>query len=159
MQRISQATAIVVRAWGLETVLPSTHGLLILATRAMSDASLSVEFDRIALAEVGAFNKAVDDHLRTGSVQHECVFTELSRRMNIVRNVSNSKHVYSGWRNISRLVETWSDRDLWEAAIQKELSEKASSAPSAAGQASNGTFMFQCNGRGNLVRWMVAFAS
>ena len=159
MERITHATAIVARACGLETVLPSSSGLHILAARAMSDASLSGEFDKIAQKEVDDFNKAVDAYLRDGSLPHECCFTELSRRMIIIRNVSQCKHVYSGWRNISRLVETWADRDLWEACMKKQMSEQASSASCASGRASDGMFMFQRNGRGNLTIWMVAFAS
>ena len=78
----------------------------------MSDASLSVEFDQIAQKEVDDFNKAVEAYSRDGSLPHECCFTELSRRMIMLRNVSQCKHVYIGWRNISRLVETWADRDV-----------------------------------------------
>ena len=57
VERIPQATAIVVRACGLETVLPSTHAFLIMATRAMPDASPFIELDRLSQAEVVAFNK------------------------------------------------------------------------------------------------------
>ena len=143
METITHATALAARACGLETVLLSSNGLHILAARAMSDASLSVEFDQIAQKEVDDFNKAVDAYLRDGSLPHECCFTELSRRMIIIRNVSQCKHVYSGWRNISRLVETWADRDLWEACVKKEMSQKASSISCPPGRASSGMFMFQ----------------
>ena len=143
VERMAQATAIVARACGLETVLPISHGLIILAARAMSDASLSVEFDKIAQKEIDDFHKAVDAYLRDGSLPHECCFTELSRRMIIIRNASQCKQVYSGWGNISRLVETWADRDLWEACVKKETAQKASSASCPSGQASSGMFMFQ----------------
>ena len=142
VERIPQATAIVVRACGLETVLPSTHAFLIMATRAMPDASPFIELERLSQAEVVAFNKAVDDYIRSGCVQPQCEFTEICRRMNIIRNVSNCKHVYGGWRTVAQLVETWSERDLWEAAAITEISEKAAWKTWAAGQASNVMFMF-----------------
>jgi hypothetical protein len=143
VETITHATALAARACGLETVLPSSNGLHILAARVMSDASLSVEFDKIAQKEVDDFNKAVEAFSRDGSLPHECCFTELSRRMLIIRDVSQCKHVYSGWRNISKLVETWADRDLWEACVKKETAQKASSASCPSGRASSGMFMFQ----------------
>ena len=70
------------------------------------------EFDQILEQEVLDFNKAVEAYARDESVPHECVFTELSRRMNIIRNASQCTNVYNGWQNLATLVETWSDRDM-----------------------------------------------
>ena len=90
---MSQSTESVARACGLETVLPVSDGLVILAARAMSSASTSIEFDKIAQNEIANFNCAVDAFARDGTLPHECCFTELSRRMNIIRNVSQCQHV------------------------------------------------------------------
>ncbi len=73
VERMTQATAILARACGLETVLPSSDGPHILAARTMSDASLSVEFDQIAPKEVDDFNKAVVAYSRDGSLSRMSV--------------------------------------------------------------------------------------
>jgi hypothetical protein len=100
------------------------HGHIILGIL-MSSASLSLEFDTIVAQERDSFSKDMDAYARDGSLPQECVFTELSRRMTIIRNVSQCPHVYNGWKNISALVETWSDRDMWELCVKKEKSELA----------------------------------
>ena len=159
METITHATALAARACGLETVLLSSNGLHILAARVMSDASLSVEFDQIAQKEVDDFNKAVEAYSRDGSLPHECCFTELSRRMTIIRDVSQCKHVYSGWRNVSKLVETWADRDVWESAMKKHLSEQPSSTSSTTGWVSNGMFTLLHTGSGYFMICMVPLES
>ena len=109
----------------------------------MSSASLSLEFDIIVSRERDSFSQAMDAYSRDGSLPHECVFTELSRRMTIIRNVSQCPHVYNGWKNISALVETWSDRDMWELCVKKEKSELALLASRTTGGTCNGMFTFQ----------------
>jgi hypothetical protein len=109
------------------------EGCAILGVGAMSSAFVSLEFDVLAAKEVDKLNKAIDAYARDGCLPHECVFTELTRRMTIIRNVSQCTHVYNGWKNLSTLMETWMDRDLWEAAARTEILEKASPSPSTSG--------------------------
>ena len=134
------------------------HGLVILGI-SMSSASLSLEFDTIVAQERDSFSKASDAYARDGSLPHECVFTELSRRMTIIRNVSQCPHVYNGWKNIAALVETWSDRDMWEACVKKELSELALLASRTTGGTCNGMFTFQRIGATDYMVCMVPFHS
>ena len=70
------------------------------------------ELEQILEQEVADFNKAVEAYARDQSVPHECVFTELSRRMNIIRNASQCTNVYNGCKKLAMLVETSSDRDM-----------------------------------------------
>ena len=65
---MSQSTASVGRACGLETVLPVSDGLVILAARAMSSASTSIEFGKIAQNKI--VNCAVDAFARDGTLPH-----------------------------------------------------------------------------------------
>ena len=118
-------------------MLPISDGLVILAARAMSEASARTDFDKIAQQEVGDFNNAVDAFARDGSLPHESCFTELSRRMTIIHNVSQCPHLYNGWKNLSGLMETWMDQDLWEAAARTEMKDKASLSPTTSGWMSN----------------------
>ena len=134
------------------------HGLVILGI-SMSSASVSLEFDTIVAQERDSFSKASDAYARDGSLPHECVFTELSRRMSIIRNVSQCPHVYNGWKNIAALVETWSDRDMWEACVKKELSELALLASRTTGGTCNGMFTFQRIGATDYMVCMVPFHS
>ena len=134
--KILQPNAIAAGACGLETFCLS-HRLLILGVGAMSSASSSLEFDDLAAKEMANFNKAIDAYARDGSLPHECVYTELTRRMTIIRNVSQCPHVYNGWKNLSWLMATWMDRDLWEAAARTEMKDKASSSPTTSGWMSN----------------------
>jgi hypothetical protein len=112
----------------------------------MSGAMSISELEQILEQEVADFNKAVEAYARDQSVPHECVFTELSRRMNIIRNASQCTNVYNGWKNLAVLVKTWSDRDMWDLCVKQELSEKQSSASSTTGSSSNGMFTFQLIG-------------
>ena len=117
------------------------------------------ELEHLLEQEVADFNKAVEAYARDQSVPHECVFTELSRRMNIIRNSSQCTNVYNGWKNIAALVETWSDRDMWEACVKKELSELASLASTTTGGTCNGMFTFQRIGATDYMVCMVPFHS
>ena len=94
--------------------------------------------------EEDRFTKASDAYARDGSLPHECVFTELSKRMSIIQNVSRFPlNVYNGWKNVAALVATWSDRDMWEACVKKELSELALLASNTTGGTCNGMFTCQ----------------
>ena len=134
------------------------HGHIILGI-SMSSASLSLEFDTIVAQERDSFSKAMDAYARDGSLPQECVFTELSRRMTIIRNVSQCPHVYNGWKNLSALVETWSDRDMWELCVKKEKSELALLASRTTGGTCNGMFTFQRIGATDYMVCMVPFHS
>ena len=118
------------------------HGHIILGI-SMSSASLSLEFETIVAQERDSFSQVMDAYIRDGSVPQECVFTELSRRMTIIRNVSQCPHVYNGWKNLSALVETWSDRDMWELCVKKQKSEVAVLASRTTGGTCNGMLTFQ----------------
>ena len=134
--KILQPNAIAAGACGLETFCLS-HRLLFLGVGAMSSASSSLEFDGLAAKEKANFNKAIDAYARDGSLPHNCVYTELTRRMTIIRNVSQCPHVYNGWKNLSWLMDTWMDRDLWEASARREMKDKESSSPTTSGWMSN----------------------
>ena len=125
----------------------------------MCSASVSLEFDKIAAQERDRFSKASDAYARDGSLPHECVFTELSRRMSIMRNVSQCTHVYNWWKTVAALVETWSDHDMWEAAVKKELSDLALLASKTTGGTCNGMFMLQHIGATDYMVCMVPFHS
>ena len=125
----------------------------------MSSASLSLEFDIIVSRERDSFSQAQDAYCRDGSLDHECVFTELSRRMTILRNVSQCPHVYNGWKNISALVETWSERDMWELCVKKERSVLAQLAPRTTGGTCNGMVTFQRIGATDYMVCTVPFHS
>ena len=147
------------RGCGLKTVFVYQVGLVLPGVGAMNSASASIEFDIIARKEADKFHMAVDAFARDGSLPHECVFTELSRRMVIIRNVSGCPHVYNGWKNIAALVDTWSDRDKWEAGVAVELREKALSASSPTGSASNCMYTLQRTGATDHIACMVSFQS
>ena len=134
--KILQPNAIAAVACGLEPFCLS-HRLLFLGVGAMSSASSSLEFDGLAAKELANFHKAIDAYARDGSLPHNCVFTELTRRMTIIHNVSQCPHLYNGWKNLSGLMETWMDQDLWEAAARTEMKDKASLSPTTSGWMSN----------------------
>ena len=134
--KILQPNAIAAGACGLE-IFCLSHRLLFLGVGAMSSASSSLEFDGLAAKELANFNKAIDAYARDGSLPHNCVFTELTRRMTIIHNVSQCPHVYNGWKNLSGLMDTWMDRDLWEASARREMKDKESSSPTTSGWMSN----------------------
>ena len=125
----------------------------------MNSAASSIEFDIISCKEAEKFNMAVEAFARDGSLPHECVFTELSRRMNIIGNVTACPHVYNGWKNIAALVDIWSDRGKWEACVAVELREKALSLSPTAGWTSNCMYTLQRIGATDHIACMVLLQS
>lgn len=121
--------------------------------------SPSYKFDKIAAQERDRFSKATDAYARDGSLPHEDVFNELSRRKSIMSMVSQCTHVGNWWKTVAALVETWSDHDMWEAAVKKELSDLALMASKTTGGTCNGMFMFQHIGATDYMVCMVPFHS
>lgn len=126
---------------GLETVLPTSLDAPVAAACAMSDRAPYMDFDKIVRKEVDDFNKAVENFKRDGSLPFECCFTEVSRRLNLIRSVGQNQNVYHVWRTISVLVETWNDRDMWEGCVKNELRGALSSTSTATGGGSSRVFM------------------
>ncbi len=137
---VSDATAIVVSGCGLETVLPVSFDAFLGAAFAMSWASSSAQDGKVEIAkkERFLFNRAVEAYTRDGTLPSECGFNELSRRLTIIRTVCQGQNASKEWSTVSDLVETWVDRDIWEACVRTLPRDAEPSTSTGKGRASSG---------------------
>jgi len=127
-----------IRSLGLVVRASSPHRCKVFKAcvlKGMTEQVLLNEMQQLVRREALAYNTLVENYRRTRTVPGNDRWTELNRRLCILKKACDGKDVNEAWDHVETLVETWRDLDRWEAAVRVELQKAAAATGSATGLA------------------------